>query len=183
MSDNGPAAFWFGRDEARCFGMLHEPASSSCRGVVVCNALGFEGSVANRAFRHLADDLTARGHWVLRFDYDGEGDSAGGPWEPGRVTAWMETIAAAVDVLRARGVTDVRLAGFRIGASLAFRHAATHAGISGVVLWSPCVRGSAYVRELRATLAVVIGCPAAAAHRSAGVSGRRARGRRVPTLG
>src|SRR5262249_26254449 len=138
MGDDGPAAFWFGRDQARCFGMLHTPASGSDRGVVLCNALGFEGSVAHRAYRHLARALTARGHWVLRFDYDGEGDSAGGPWEAGRVDAWMQSIDAAVDVLRSRGVTDIRLVGFRMGASLALRHATTHPGISGVVLWSPC---------------------------------------------
>ena len=65
-----------------------------------CNTLGFEGSIAHRAFRHMSDELAARGSWTLRFDYDGEGDSAGGPWEPGRVAAWMESIDAAVAVLR-----------------------------------------------------------------------------------
>jgi alpha-beta hydrolase superfamily lysophospholipase len=130
--------------------MLHEPAQPSTRGVVFCNALTFEGSLAHRAFRHLADNLAARGFWVLRFDYDGEGDSAGGPWEPQRVGAWLASIDAAVAVLRARGVTDVRLVGFRTGATLAGLYATMRAGVSGVVLWSPCSRGSSYVREQRA---------------------------------
>jgi alpha-beta hydrolase superfamily lysophospholipase len=145
-----PQPLWFGRDRARCFGMLHRPAVSSSRGVVFCNPLGFEGVIAYRAYRHLADDLTARGFFVLRFDYDGEGDSAGGPWEPNRVDVWLASIDAAVAVLRARGVTDVRLVGFRMGATLAQMYASTHPGISGLVLWSPCARGAAYLREIRA---------------------------------
>jgi dienelactone hydrolase len=141
---------WFGHGQARCFGMLHQPETASKRGVIFCNALGYEGLLAYRAFRHVADHLSERGFWALRFDYDGECDSAGGPWEPGRVEAWLASIDAAVEVLRSRGVTDVRLVGFRMGASLAYIHAATHPGISSAVLWSPCVAGPAYVRELRA---------------------------------
>ena len=68
--------------------------------MVFCNPLGFEGVIAYRAYRRLADDLTARGFFVLRFDYDGEGDSAGGSWEPNRVETWLASIDAAVAVLR-----------------------------------------------------------------------------------
>jgi alpha-beta hydrolase superfamily lysophospholipase len=152
-----PEGLWFGAEHARCFGMLHRPdspesrgaarASDETRGVVLCNAFGYEGLLSYRAYRHIADEVSARGQWVLRFDYDGEGDSAGGAWEPNRVDAWMASIDAAVSVLRARGVTDVRLAGFRIGATLAARYATTHPGISALALWAPCERGAAYVRE------------------------------------
>ena len=144
-----PEALWFGPDGARCFGMLHQPGAPSNRGVVFCNAFGFEGLLSHRAYRHMADGLAARGQWALRFDYDGEGNSAGGPWEPHRVDAWMASIDAALAVLRARGVTDIRLVGLRIGATLACRYATTHAGVSGLVLWVPCDRGAAYVREQR----------------------------------
>ncbi len=149
-----PEGLWFGVDDARCFGMLHRPDSpvsgeGATRGVVFCNAFGYEGLLSYRAVRHLADGVAASGQWALRFDYDGEDDSAGGAWEPGRVDAWMASIDAAVNLLRARGVTDVRLVGFRIGATLACRYATSHDGISGLVLWAPCERGAAYVREQR----------------------------------
>jgi dienelactone hydrolase len=144
-----PAALWFGADDARSFGMLHQPAAPSNRGVVFCNAFGYEGLLSYRAYRHIADAVTARGQWALRFDYDGEGDSAGGPWEPDRVDAWMASIDAAVGLLRSRGVTDIRLVGFRIGATLATHYATTHPGISRLALWAPCDRGTSYVREQR----------------------------------
>ena len=144
-----PEALWFGADHARCFGMLHKPAAPSKRGVVLCNAFGYEALLSYRAYRHIADTLTARGQWALRFDYDGEGDSAGGAWEPDRVDAWMAGIDAAVGLLRSRGVTEIRLVGFRLGATLASRYATTHPGISGLALWAPCDRGASYVREQR----------------------------------
>lgn len=144
-----PQGLWFGADHARCFGMLHQPDAPSNRGVVLCNAFGYEGLLSYRALRHIADGVTDHGQWALRFDYDGEGDSAGGGWAPDRVEAWMASIDAAVGVLRARGVTDVRLVGFRIGATLACHYATTRPGISSLALWSPCVRGAAYVREQR----------------------------------
>ena len=145
-----PQPCWFGRDGSAAFGMLHAPAEPSTSGVIFCNALGFEGTLAHRVFRQIAEDVTARGFWSLRFDYYGEGDSAGGAWDAGRVDAWMASIDAAVGVLRARGVTDVRLVGFRMGATLASMYATTHPGVSSLVLWSPCAKGKSYTRELRA---------------------------------
>jgi alpha-beta hydrolase superfamily lysophospholipase len=145
-----PKALWFGRGPSRCFGTLHQPAILSDRGVVLCDTFGFDGLIAYRALRHLAEAGTERGFWSLRIDYDGEGDSAGGPWEPNRLEAWIRSIDAAVGVLRSRGVSDIRLVGYRAGALLAHRYATTHPGISGLVLWWPTASGAAYVRELRA---------------------------------
>ena len=151
MTDDHPEVFWFGGHEARCFGMLHRPAHPVGRGVVLCNALGFEGSLALRPLRDLARTLTAAGFTVLRFDYAGTGDSAGSDWEPARVKTWLTNIAEAVDLLRDReGVTDVQLAGFRIGATLAALASEHDADISGLALWAPLARGKSYARELRA---------------------------------
>jgi len=144
-----PQTLWFGRGTSRCFGTLHQPAILSDRGVVLCDTFGFDGLIAYRALRHLAGALTERGFWSLRIDYDGEGDSTGGPWEPNRLDAWIRSIDAAVGVLRSRGVSDIRLVGYRAGALLAHRYATTHPGISGLVLWWPTASGTAYVRELR----------------------------------
>ena len=57
------------------FGWLH--AGSGTRGVVLCNTYGHEYVWTYSGMRHLADALSARGMWVLRFDYRGTGDSAG----------------------------------------------------------------------------------------------------------
>ncbi len=152
-----PEPLWFGRGGHRCFGMLHQPAMPSNRGVVLCNTFGFDGLIAYRSLRHLAGALTERGLWSVRLDYDGEGDSGRGPWAPDQLDAWIASIDAAVGVLRSRGVSDIRLVGFRAGALLAHRYATTHPGISGLVLWWPCVSGATYARELRRALEALSG--------------------------
>ena len=149
MTDARPEPFWFGDQHLRCFGMLHRPEKSNGRGIVVCNALGFEGLLAYRPFRHLAERLVTKGFTVLRFDYAGTGDSAGGEWEPGAVKGWLDSIAEAIEVVRTRGeLDDVQLVGFRMGATLAMLAALEHPGISGLALWVPCQTGKSFVREL-----------------------------------
>ena len=55
---------------------------------------------------------------VLRFDYEGTGDSAGDLTEPDRVDAWLRNIERVVDEARElAGSSEVALVGLRIGAS------------------------------------------------------------------
>ena len=145
-----PEPFWFGDPQNTCFGMLHRPRQSNGRGVVICNSVGFEGVVAFRPLRQLADRLVARGFTVLRFDYPGTGDSAGGEWEPNLVKSWRNSVGDAVDLLRQNDVADVQLLGFRMGATLAASFLGEQSAVSGVALWAPCVSGRTYAREVRA---------------------------------
>lgn len=143
--------FWYERDGLHCFASLHLPATTPERGVVLCNALGFEGQTAYRALWHLADRLSESGFAVLRFDYHGCGDSAGSDFEPDRVEAWIESIVGGIDVLRDRtSVRDVQLVGLRFGAALAYLAARRRPEVSGVALWWPALSGGAWARELRA---------------------------------
>jgi pimeloyl-ACP methyl ester carboxylesterase len=158
--------FWFERDGMRCFASLHLPATPPAatppaatppaatppeRGVVLCNALGFEGQTAYRSLWHLADRLSESGFAVLRFDYHGCGDSDGSDFDPDRVGAWVESVVGAIDVLRDRaGVRDVQLVGLRFGAALAYLAAQRRPDVSGVAMWWPVLSGAAWARELRA---------------------------------
>jgi pimeloyl-ACP methyl ester carboxylesterase len=143
--------FWFESAGLRCFASLHLPATTAQRGVVLCNALGFEGQTAYRALWYLADRLTESGFAALRFDYHGCGDSAGSDFDPDRVAAWVRSTDGAIDALRARaGVRDVQLVGLRFGAALAYVAARRRPDVSGLAMWWPAFSGKAYARELRA---------------------------------
>ena len=132
-----------------CFGWLH-PASGRT-GVVLCNPFGYDALCTHRNWRKLADRITAAGMPVLRFDYPGAGDSTGSEDDPGRLDAWLDSIAAAVQRLRDwTGVEQVSLVGLRLGATLAALAAQRLGDIDGLVLLSPAVTGRNYVRELRA---------------------------------
>ena len=140
---------YFGSAPLRSFGFLHLPAGPARRaGVILCDALGFESLSLHRTFRHAAERLAEMGFATLRFDYPGTGDSAGSDRDGERVRAWLDGIHAARAELIARtGVTEVALVGVRIGATLAAIAAAEQAPVSALVLWAPCSRGQAYVRE------------------------------------
>ena len=109
----GRRPFLFGPPERPRFGWHHPPvgASRAC-GVVVCNPIGDDAIRAHRALRHLAERLAAAGFAVLRFDFDGTGDSSGDEREPGRVRAWLDDVPLAIDALRARGLESPYLRAF-----------------------------------------------------------------------
>ena len=73
---------------AGCFGWLHLPEGAPREtGVVLCAPFGCEWLWAHRMYRRLASALEAQGFAVLRFDYEGTGDSRGSDEDPGRVAA------------------------------------------------------------------------------------------------
>src|SRR5882672_10364144 len=146
------SSFWFGTSGRPLAGWTHLPASDrmyDC-GVVLCNPFGIEMMSTRRAFRHLADRLARRGVPVLRFDFDGTGDSAGTDHDAARVERWMESIDHAIHQLgQVSGVKRVALVGLRLGALLARAYAARHP-LHGLVLVACPPTGKAHVRELRA---------------------------------
>ena len=87
-------------------------------------------SCVYRVWRILAERLAGVGFDVLRFDYEGTGDSAGDPEEPGRLEAWIGNIERVVEEARAlAGASEVALVGLRIGATLALQAAASRGGV------------------------------------------------------
>src|SRR5438874_777896 len=65
--------------------------------------------------------------------------------------AWLDSIAQTTDELRHRGgLEEVDLVGIRMGATLAAVTGAERGGIRSLVLWSACIAGTAYLRELHA---------------------------------
>jgi alpha-beta hydrolase superfamily lysophospholipase len=148
---------WFGPATRPLFGWFHAPADRQARGgVVVCPPFIREHLQAHYTLRLLAEQLEARGMSVVRFDYDGMGDSAGTERDPGRLAAWVRSIRAAMDLLSTAGVADVSLVGMRIGALLAVQAAAAHADVSQLVLWDPCVSGRAYLHEQSAVTSLAL---------------------------
>jgi pimeloyl-ACP methyl ester carboxylesterase len=135
-----------------CFGWLHRAAGPARRaGVVLCRPLGYEALCSYQTYGALAETLARSGFDVLRFDYQGTGDSAGSDAEPDRVAAWVTSIVAATKELRRVADVDaVSLFGVRVGATLAVDAALELGGVDSLVLWAPCTTGRAFVRELRA---------------------------------
>ena len=143
--------FWFGPEERPLQGWLHRPDDGRARGaVVICPPVGIDLSHSHGNLHLLACTLEAAGFVALRFDYDGTGQSAGTMQDPDRVTAWIDSIQAALSVVRDAGAEWVGAIGLRLGATLTAA-TATEADLDALVLWDPYVSGNAFLREQRAT--------------------------------
>ncbi len=150
-SPAGAIPIAFGPEGGRCFGWFH-PAASSTRGVgiVLCKPVGYEGNCAYETFTELAERLASVGFPVIRFDYQGTGDSSGSDADPDRVRAWQGSVSSAIDEVQSLGgVSRVGLFGIRIGATLAAHAAAAKGGVESLALWAPCVSGRHFARELK----------------------------------
>jgi pimeloyl-ACP methyl ester carboxylesterase len=142
-------ARWFGPPERPLLGWVtagREAARAS--GVAIAAPVGYAQLTSHRALRRLAEELAADGHVVLRFDYDGTGDSAGDQWDPGRPAAWRASLAAAAAELRALGCETLTLVGLRLGATFALVDGGA-LGADAVVAWLPVTSGRRYAKEIR----------------------------------
>jgi alpha/beta superfamily hydrolase len=146
--DGTATAGWFGPAERPLFGWFHVPADGLARAaVVLCPPIGVEGRVSYATFRALAERLVAAGFAVLRFDYEGTGDSAGTFSEPGRTDSWLASIACARETMRRHGAKGIAVVGMRIGATLAAVDASRGEPLDALVLWDPCASGRAFLRQ------------------------------------
>ena len=119
--------------------------------VLVCPPFGWEEICSRRNLREWADTLNAEGYPTLLIDLPGTGDSAGSPWDPGRLDAWSDAIAEAAASLRdATGSRRIAAVGIALGGMLAVHAASRGAAIDELVLWGVPARGRALVREMRA---------------------------------
>jgi len=142
-------ARWFGDPDRPLLGWLSTPRDGvSSAGVLVLPAVGYSYWSSQRTMRVLAERLAAAGHTVLRFDYEGTGDSGGDQWDDDRVASWRTSAAAGAGELRALGCRRLVLVGARLGGTLALLDASA-LGADAVVAWEPVVTGRRYVRELR----------------------------------
>lgn len=142
--------FFFGAKNAEMFGVYHAPATVADRdvGVVIAPPFGPELLKSHRALRQLALRLSRAGFHVLRFDFRGCGDSAGGP-EPLDLEAWTSDVGVAIDELKDRsGVSRVALAGLRLGATVGLLAGVRRRDVEALVLWEPILDGPAHLAEL-----------------------------------
>ncbi len=131
---------------------LHSADAASGRGWVFCNPFLEEKVFSQPAYVALARRFASRGEPVLRFDYEGDGDSEGWVGEVG-IAEWLADIETAAAELRRRtGIRVLGLFGLRLGATLA-AVAAARVHADRLLLWEPVISGETYFQDsLRANL-------------------------------
>jgi hypothetical protein len=146
--------FFFAREDARLFGILHlPPGTAKPLAFVMSHPFGEEKLWSHRVFVSCARALAAHGHAVLRFDYFGAGDSSGLSADAS-LESHREDLRAAIGALeqRAPAIEQIGLIGLRMGATFAALLAESNVSprLAGapLVLWDPILDGDAYFQEL-----------------------------------
>jgi pimeloyl-ACP methyl ester carboxylesterase len=145
---------YFGSSASRLFGWLNTPAAGSVGniGLVICKPFGYEALCSHRSLRAFEDAAISIGMPTLLFDYLGTGDSTDIDPQAEQLATWTQDVIAAANELRARtGVEQVCLLGVRLGALLAVLAAEKCAAATSLILISPVVSGSRYLRSLKIT--------------------------------
>jgi pimeloyl-ACP methyl ester carboxylesterase len=120
-------------------------------GVLFCPPFGSDELCTRRSLRAWATVSAGDGHAALRIDLPGSGDSGGSPRAPGRMAAWMSSVGAAAQWLRASQHCErVVAVGIGLGGVVALAAVADGAAVDDLVLWSVPARGRLLLRELRA---------------------------------
>jgi pimeloyl-ACP methyl ester carboxylesterase len=143
------AGRWFGPPGRPLLGWLSTPGgAATASGVLVLPAVGYPYWSSHRTLRVLAERLACEGHTVLRFDYDGTGDSSGDQWDADRVAAWRSSVVAGARELRELGCHRVLLVGVRLGGLFALLDGSA-LGADALVAWEPVTSGRRYAKEIR----------------------------------
>jgi pimeloyl-ACP methyl ester carboxylesterase len=134
--------------EAELHAVLHRAVGPARGAVLLCAPDGEERSWAFRPLVQLARVMAARGQHVMRFDYEGQGESSGF-YEDTDVASRLRDIAAvAGDLRRHTGIKGITVVAARLGAALALEAAAAEPAIQRLALWEPVLDVEGYLRNL-----------------------------------
>jgi pimeloyl-ACP methyl ester carboxylesterase len=142
--------FYVKNKESQLYSVYYEPkvSANNGKGVVLCYPVGQEYIRCHRMYDNLARKLARQGIHTVKFDYSGTGDS-GGDFSSARMAQWVSDIAGVAAELReGSDVQKLYVVGVRLGGLLALRYA-EQAPVDGLVLLSPVVNGTGYLKEIQ----------------------------------
>ena len=126
---------------------VKEGPSDASSGWIFCNPFFEEKLFTQRVYRNFARTLAGLGCAVLRFDYEGDGDSEGDVESIG-LQDRVNDLEDACGFLRGHSsVSSIGLFGLRLGGTVALLGARA-LGAREVLVWSPAVEGSQMFHEL-----------------------------------
>ncbi len=145
---------FFGHPESPLFGVYHQPrgnnSKTATRAAVICPPVGQEYNRTHWTLRLLANQVARKGVHVLRFDYQGIGDSAQNVEQIKDLETWENNIEQAIaHVKKESGAETVMLVGQRMGGALAANVAQKRPDVNGVVFWETILSGKEYLDSLR----------------------------------
>ena len=145
LADREERGFFTNRRGRRLFYAMHG-GQNGRPAWVFCNPFLEEKVFSHPVYINFARRLSEEGWPVLRFDYEGDGDSEGDYRKIG-LREWVDDVEDAISFVRGRySSKSVNLFGLRLGAGIACL-AAKKIACTNLLLWEPVVDGRDYFQE------------------------------------
>jgi uncharacterized protein len=170
------------RRGSQLFYVKEGPAGASSAWVF-CNPFFEEKLFTQRVYRNFARTLAGLGHTVLRFDYEGDGDSDGDVRTIGLQDRLHDLEDLCGFVRKNGAIRSIGLFGLRFGGTLAFLGARA-AGAREVLAWAPVLDGPRCFQELiRFNLTTQLGAYKKVLTKSEQLVAELEKGGTIPVLG
>src|SRR5687768_7140000 len=115
--------------------MAHRAEGASKGTIIIAGPFAEEKKAAQRALVAAARTFALSGYDVLRFDWQGTGDS-GGEFAQADVTAWLDDLCAAIRAAQQMSEAPVTLLGLRFGAALCWQVTSDESlKIENLIVW------------------------------------------------
>ncbi len=118
-------------------GILHIPERPLKTGVVIAH--GFTGHKDANFIPELSRNLEEAGYPVLRFDFRGNGESAG-RFEEGTWTAFSSDLGSAINYMKSRGFDRIYVIGFSMGGAVSIITYSRFRNFNRLVLVAPAIK-------------------------------------------
>ncbi|MFK7993866.1 MAG: amino acid adenylation domain-containing protein [Granulosicoccus sp.] len=124
------------------------PANANGVGVLLVPSLGNEQRRCQRPFRGMMQTLARDGFHLLRFDWQGTGNSSGCCSELRDLSLWQGDLQAAGERL-SETVDEIHLVSVRVGALLSAMCSLDNLPFTASYHWDPALSGAAWLNEMQ----------------------------------
>ena len=145
-----PQPVFINKRGRQVYTVLQRPSAhnDNGRGVLLVPPLGNEQRRTQRPFRSLMQNLSRQGYTLMRFDWQGTGDSSGDSEQLETLGPWIQDFEDAVESL-ASHVSTVDIVAVRMGALIAAQADAAIPSIRQAYYWDPVVSGISWIQDMQ----------------------------------
>lgn len=141
------STFFINKRSRQTYSVLQSPARENGLGILLVPPLGNEQRRCQRPFRGMMETLARDGYHLLRFDWQGTGNSSGSSSELRDLSAWQDDLQDAALKLK-ESVDDIHLVSVRVGALISASLPMNDLPIAASYHWDPVFSGQQWLDDM-----------------------------------
>lgn len=141
-------AFFINKGQRQTYAVLQSPEVANGLGILLVPPFGNEQRRCQRPFRGMMQTLARDGYQLLRFDWQGTGNSSGNSSDLRELSPWIDDLQEAALKL-SESVDEIHLVSVRTGALISALQPLSNLPIAASYHWDPVLNGERWLEEMR----------------------------------